>query len=1078
MKKNILFSLLILNALTFQSKAQQWAESGALKNVNWHYSFSGTEGTIVSSGTGIEKISTPLSQDFLPKPSSGEVKISTTEETGSGKVSFSLKGTCMTSYLKMVHTSGKGTSPAPAKFIVKDFESQSKVMSVHFNVTPENTSGNHQAIWYVAVGQSGNSSVTGNGSPAITGYSTADNGIYTVLRFRKTTLGGSYSLQARYNDGTQTNASTNWGWQNISGATLTNGTDAKIDLFFNNTGTAQFYTFNGETKELAAAAYHIYINNVQRGTSSAEAARLTRNLAQQNQSVKYTGDLNAFSIMSREAAYSRDAGNNIIYDNSASLAISNFEINHLNTPPTVAQWVDSEFLKNIDWDYSFSGTIDTLNNIAYATGTESISTPATGGFLPKPISGEVKVVTTEETGAGRAAFMLNDGNYAAPSLKMVHTSGKGVLPAPAKFIVKDFKAQSRVMSAHFNIKPENTAENYQAIWYIVVGQSGNSSVTGNGAPAITGYTGADGGIYALLRLRKTTLGGNYSLQARYNDGTQTNASTNWGWQNITGATLTSGSDAKIDLFFNNTDTVQSYSFNGITKTIAATAYHVYINNIQRGTGATEAARLTRNLAQQNQSVKYTGDLSGFSIMSREAAYSKDAGNNTVYNNSASLTVSNFELKHFAATPTAAQWTESGVLKNIDWDYSFSGNIDTLDNTAYATGTESISTPATGGFLPKPISGEVKVVTTEETGIGRAAFILNKGNYAISSLKLVHTSGKGTAPAPAKFIVKDFEDQSKVMSAHFNIKPENTAENYQAIWYFAIGQSGNNAVTGNGSPAITGYTSTDNGIYALFRLRKIALGGNYSLQARYNDGTQTNASTNWGWQNISGVALTNGSDAKIDLFFNNTDSIQSYTFNGTTKTIAAAAYHIYINNVQRGTSTTEAARLTRNLAQQNQSVKYTGNLNAFSIMSREAAYSKDVNNNTVYNNSASLTVSNFEIKHLTEPQTTQNQGSLMVQTDLSTKVNPITGDKMMAEESIFSVFKLADNNLKVLISSTKVTPSEITISDVTGRIIYKTKKTLVEGMNEFELTMPVNSPRSVAIVHIRTASASKSVKLIL
>src|SRR5690606_4501437 len=140
------------------------------------------------------------------------------------------------------------------------------------------------------------------------------------------------------------------------------------------------------------------------------------------------------------------AGNNIIYDNSASLTISNFEIKHLNTPPTVAQWVDAQVLKNIDWDYSFSGNIDTLDNTAYATGIESISTPSTGGFLPKPTSGEVKVVTTEETGTGRAAFMLNDGNYAAPSLKMVHTSGKGVFPAPAKFIVKDFKAQSRVMS--------------------------------------------------------------------------------------------------------------------------------------------------------------------------------------------------------------------------------------------------------------------------------------------------------------------------------------------------------------------------------------------------------------------------------------------------------------------------------------------------------------------------------------------------------------------------------------------------------------------------------------------------------
>ena len=334
MKKTALFLLAALTITSFQTKAQ-WVESGNLKNIVWEYNFSGATGSVTSSGKGIERTSTPASQDFLPKPTSGEVKVIATEENGSGKAAFTLNNSQGNSSLTMVHTSGRGFSPAPAKFIARNFEAKSKVMSAHFNLTPSNTAENKQAIWYIIVGANTNSGVAGTGAPVISAAGGADKGVYTVLRFRKAAVGGKYSLQARYNDGTQPKADNNyWGWQTISGASLASDKEAKFDLFCNNTDENQSYTFNGTQKTLPAKTYHIYIDGVQKGAGANEAAKLVRNQGGADKDIYYTGDLNGFGILSREGAHSdvKNADGTMSYDNSASLTISNLKIVHLAAP--------------------------------------------------------------------------------------------------------------------------------------------------------------------------------------------------------------------------------------------------------------------------------------------------------------------------------------------------------------------------------------------------------------------------------------------------------------------------------------------------------------------------------------------------------------------------------------------------------------------------------------------------------------------------------------------------------------------------------------------------------------------------
>src|SRR5690606_37317356 len=130
-----------------------------LKNIVWEYDFLGATGTVASSGKGLEKASTTSVQDFLPKPKSGEVKIIATQETGNGKASFTINENQGNGSLTMLHSSGRGLASAPVKFVARNFEAKSKVMSVHFNLKPNNTPENKQAIWYMIVGSGTNSSV-------------------------------------------------------------------------------------------------------------------------------------------------------------------------------------------------------------------------------------------------------------------------------------------------------------------------------------------------------------------------------------------------------------------------------------------------------------------------------------------------------------------------------------------------------------------------------------------------------------------------------------------------------------------------------------------------------------------------------------------------------------------------------------------------------------------------------------------------------------------------------------------------------------------------------------------------------
>lgn len=302
----------------------QWVETGTLKNINWEYSFVGTSGTVSGEG-GIIKTSTLVAENFLPKPTSGTVEISSGIATTANSSSFTLNGT---NALTIV---GNNNS-TPSKFITKGFAYNSQVMSAHFTLKLNNAPENKSAVWYIVVGGETSSTFNQGNSPSISGNSSADATIYTVLRLRKSAVGGTYTLQARYHNTTATN-SVNWGWHQL-GSGLMSGEDVKIDLYCNNSSSAQSYTVGAAPYNLVTKAYHVWVNDARVGTDGTAEQRLIRNFRRNNASNPaagndgHTGNLSAIGITSREAATSEVDG--VTFDdNSATTTISNLKIAHL-----------------------------------------------------------------------------------------------------------------------------------------------------------------------------------------------------------------------------------------------------------------------------------------------------------------------------------------------------------------------------------------------------------------------------------------------------------------------------------------------------------------------------------------------------------------------------------------------------------------------------------------------------------------------------------------------------------------------------------------------------------------------------
>lgn len=335
MKKTLLLSIAILICCGLKSKAQ-WVETSTLKNVNWEYCFKAPvpPASNTRSQDNLNIISTSQVSDFLPFPTSGEVQIMTNTEVGTGRSSYTLNGTCdAANSLTMVSTSGAtGTSLAASKFLASKFYDASKVMSMHFNITLNNTPENITSTWYVFIGAvTGNTIFTSNSSTSGTGSGASpDARAFASIRIQKTAKDGKYELAVRKSLVQTGNVSYRFNRpDHFTADVFETGVNAKVDIYCNNETSARSYSHNGGAAvSLPGRKMDIYVNNVKIGTYDQSVYTANPNTTNPVVHSSMSGQpIDGIGIYSREAA-SSDVGN----DNSASVTISNLKIVHLATP--------------------------------------------------------------------------------------------------------------------------------------------------------------------------------------------------------------------------------------------------------------------------------------------------------------------------------------------------------------------------------------------------------------------------------------------------------------------------------------------------------------------------------------------------------------------------------------------------------------------------------------------------------------------------------------------------------------------------------------------------------------------------
>ncbi len=237
--------------------------------------------------------------------------------------------------------------------------------------------------------------------------------------------------------------------------------------------------------------------------------------------------------------------------------------------------------------------------------------------------------------------------------------------------------------------------------------------------------------------------------------------------------------------------------------------------------------------------------------------------------------------------STAQWVEQGGI----WTYGLTphtGNPDTLINTSTTAYVSSLSTdPAP--FLPAPPSGITRAFIAAKSG---ASFSLDTINN-----KLTMVSG---ASGISKFSAYNIANPTQVANASFNMTFDSigpVANNTNVIWSI-----GNTGASGSSlySNANSIYTANNSGnsLFTALKWTYNASMGTYVLS--YRQGAVTTVQT---YRTLTGPDFYPGVQYTANVFCNNSSLPQSYIFNGSSYSVAAQSFQLWITN----TSTQAASR---------------------------------------------------------------------------------------------------------------------------------------------------------------------------
>ncbi|ADY51274.1 hypothetical protein Pedsa_0698 [Pseudopedobacter saltans DSM 12145] len=399
------------------------------------------------------------------------------------------------------------------------------------------------------------------------------------------------------------------------------------------------------------------------------------------------------------------------------------------------------------------------------------------------------------------------------------------------------------------------------------------------------------------------------------------------------------------------------------------------------------------------------------------------------------------------------------------------------------------------------------------------------------------AGPSATAATSKFAAYGFANATNVMSLHFNMTLGVEPSNSKANWYFMIGGNSYPGILTNQGNMVTSTAETaagvyahDNRIFGAYRLNKSSEGGDYVHTTM--GVTSITAPGGRTWSGAVDANLAANTAYKIDIFCNNSTATVKYIHPGTgaETDLAAGKYVIYINEDLKGTfnklevTTSQNLRsfmiMSRDAAQSGSVLDNSASLTIsnFKVVHLGTISTNPVNltsfigkatnsgialnwqtaseqNNSHFILSRSSNGKDFSYLTRVEGNGTSNNVNHysyidrapfagvnyyqleQVDKDGTKTVNKSLYVNYKSTDADFVVSRSSNNNLKTTLNASRIEWSEIIITDIAGKVIYKGKHLLSEGKNEIEVPLS-GSKQMVSVVYVQTATESKSAKLIL
>lgn len=214
---------------------------------------------------------------------------------------------------------------------------------------------------------------------------------------------------------------------------------------------------------------------------------------------------------------------------------------------------------------------------------------------------------------------------------------------------------------------------------------------------------------------------------------------------------------------------------------------------------------------------------------------------------------------------------------ITWNYDLGANSSATfaDSTALKS---SVSVKGTPGFLPAPYYGYSRVFLPASCG-GYFQLLPN----VPPAVKLAAAS----TSTPSKFSWYTIDEAKTVAALSFQLNLDAASTNGQLI--IPVGYSTTSSTVFNNTNQLTSVNTP--GVFGAIRLD--FYGGNYATLSYRN--------TTYGYTTINNTVFNKVGNYKVELFCNNSSATAAYQKSGSSYSLPAQTYQLWVNNVLMQTS---------------------------------------------------------------------------------------------------------------------------------------------------------------------------------